>query len=352
MNKIFERFQNAAEEAQAWLHKITSQFKGDDPIIIVPYRGYANEERLFLKGRVLEDETYWENKPDGGLANLMDSFKRFETDEIPFAQVSIAIGQQHFQVQADHEGYFTLDTRWAKPQHKPEERWISADLQLMEAQTSDIQAPSIRTVGEILMPSPTARYSVITDVDDTVLQTHVTSRLRFKMLYATFMQKAEQRLPMEGVVELFQAFAKGENGQSSNPIFYVSNSPWNLYDLLEKFMELQDLPKGPIFLRDYGIRPAGEFSQHKLATISRILNMYPDLPFIMLGDTASKDADFYIQLAEQHPGRIKAIYIRLTKNNRNAQRVAALIEAKSDMNAVLVRSSEEIRRHAQSIGLL
>lgn len=352
MNKIFEFFQNSVDEAEEWLHKITRQFKGDDPIIILPYRGYANEKRLFLKGRVLEDESFWERRSKGELSNLMDSFRRFDTDEIPFAKVSVQVGAQIFEVQADHEGYFTLDANWEGPQPQSKKHWIDAELQLTEPESSDTDTPVFKTRGEIFLPSPSASYGVITDVDDTVLQTHVTSRLRFKMLYATFMQNAEQRLPMEGVVELFQAFAKGATGERSNPIFYVSNSPWNLYDLLEKFMEFQELPKGPIFLRDYGIRPAGEFSQHKLATISRILDTYPDLPFIMLGDTASKDADFYIQLAEQYPGRIKAIYIRLTKNNKNAQRVTELIEAKSNTNAVLVRTSEEIWAHAQRIGLL
>jgi len=352
MNKIFEFFQNSVEEAEEWLHKITRQFKGDDPIIILPYRGYANEERLFLKGRVLEDESYWQNRTKGDLGNLLASFKRFDTDEIPFASVSIKIGDQVFKVLADHEGYFTLDTAWNIPQITPANRWLAVDIELVDPQTPAQVYSKVNSRGEVLLPGDKVSYGVITDVDDTVLQTHVTSRLKFKMLYATFMQNAAQRLPMEGVVELFQAFVKGKDGEEENPIFYVSNSPWNLYDLLEKFMELQELPKGPIFLRDYGIRPAGEFSQHKLVTIGRILDTFPNLPFIMLGDTASKDADFYIQLAEQYPGRIKAIYIRLTKNNRNAKRVAELIEAKSDTNAVLVRSSEEIRMHAQSIGLL
>lgn len=352
MNKIFEFFQNSVEEAEEWLHKITRQFKGDDPIIILPYRGYANEERLFLKGRVLEDESYWQNRTKGDLSNLLASFKRFDTDEIPFASVAIKIGNETFTIQADHEGYFTLDTAWNLPSIHPANRWLGVDIELVEPLTpGEVNSKAI-SKGEVLLPGDKVSYGVITDVDDTVLQTHVTSRLKFKMLYATFMQNAAQRLPMEGVVELFQAFAKGKDGQEENPIFYVSNSPWNLYDLLEKFMELQELPKGPIFLRDYGIRPAGEFSQHKLATITRILETYPNLSFIMLGDTASKDADFYIQLAEQYPGRIKAIYIRLTKNNRNAKRVAELIEAKSDTNAVLVHSSQEIRMHAQSIGLL
>lgn len=352
MNKIFEFFQNSVEEAEEWLHKITRQFKGDDPIIILPYRGYANEKRLFLKGRVLEDESYWEHQAKGELSNLMASFKRFDTDEIPYAKVSIQVAEQVFTVEADHEGYFTLDASWKMPAFDPSKRWLEAHLQLTDPKPTDNLSSGFKVNGEVLLPTSASSYGVITDVDDTVLQTHVTSRLRFKMLYATFMQNAEQRLPMEGVVELFQAFAKGENGQRDNPIFYVSNSPWNLYDLLEKFMELQELPKGPIFLRDYGIRPAGEFSQHKLATISRILDTYPNLPFIMLGDTASKDADFYIDLAKQYPDRIKAIYIRLTRNNKNARRVAELIESASGTNAVLVRSSKEIWTHAQRFGLL
>ena len=352
MNKIFKFFENSVEEAGEWLNKITHPFTGEDPMMIVPYRGYCSTKRLFLKGRVLEDETYFAGKSSHELSAILNSFKRFETDEIPFAEVSIRMADQTFKVRADHEGYFTLDTDWNPPQEALKNRWLRADLELTEPTSGEEGAPKITSQGEVLLPSKQASYGIITDVDDTVLQTHVNSRLKLKMLYATFMQHAEQRLPMEGIVELFQAFAKGKGGQSENPIFYVSNSPWNLYDLLEQFMDIHELPKGPILLRDFGIRPSGEFSQHKFAAITNILDTYPDLPFIMLGDTASKDADFYLQFAEQYPGRIKAIYIRLTQNNKNARRVAKLIEAKSDMNVVLIRSSAEMIEHAKEVGLL
>lgn len=101
---------------------------------------------------------------------------------------------------------------------------------------------------------------------------------------------------MEGMVDLFSKFVKGGNGKRINPIFYVSNSPWNIYDLLTKFLDIQNLPEGPVLLRDYGleyIRKRANSRGHKLDTISDILRTYPELPFIMLGDTASKDADYY-----------------------------------------------------------
>ena len=33
----------------------------------------------------------------------------------------------------------------------------------------------------------------------------------------------------------------------------MSSSPWNIYDVIAEFMELQNIPKGPIVLRDWDI---------------------------------------------------------------------------------------------------
>ena len=147
------------------------------------------------------------------------------------------------------------------------------------------------------------------------------------MIYTTVFKNAHQRLPMEGVPELLHEMVKGGDGQRENPVFYVSNSPWNIYDLLAQFMDIWQLPKGPILLRDYGrqiITNPKLFNSHKIETIGFILDMYPNLPFILLGDTASNDADYYLHFAEKYAGRIAAIYIRHTSNTKNARRVAAL----------------------------
>ena len=45
----------------------------------------------------------------------------------------------------------------------------------------------------------------------------------------------------------------GRNGKRNNPFFYVSSSPWNNYDLLYHFLELNEIPQGPLLLRDFGI---------------------------------------------------------------------------------------------------
>lgn len=60
-------------------------------------------------------------------------------------------------------------------------------------------------------------------------------------------------LPFKGVSAFYQALQKGKEGTANNPIFYVSSSPWNLYDLLLHFCEVHDIPKGPFLLRDLGV---------------------------------------------------------------------------------------------------
>ena len=350
MDNVLQRFKNMAGKVGNWLDNTINIFDSDDPLIILPYRGYANDKRLFIKGRVLENENIFDGKSESEIQNIINSFKRFETDEVPDAVVELKINNQTFEVTTDEEGYFTLDTLWNAPAKASENRWHNITLTLLEAR--DKKPSSITSIGQIYLPSRNSDYGIITDVDDTVLQTHVSSMFRLKMLYATFLQDGHQRLPMEGIVDLFKAFVKGGDGQRENPIFYVSSSPWNLYDLLAEFMEVQHLPKGPILLRDYGLNPSGAFSDHKITTISHILNTYPELPFVMLGDTAHKDADFYIDLARKFPDRIKAIYIRQTRDTENARRIARLIEANSDIDAILVHSSKEMTEHATHKGLL
>lgn len=313
-------------------------------LIILLYRGYANTERIYLKGRVLEDENIVITETDGRVRNLINSFKRFETDEIPDASVLVHCNGQSFACKTDREGYFVVDEAWAIPAQEPQKRWLETSLELLSP-ISDI-GHKIRAQGEVSFPSKQADYGIITDVDDTILHTHVDSPLKLRMLYNTFLKNAHQRLAMEGMPALLQAFSHGVAGQQENPVFYLSHSPWNMYDVLDAFLELQAFPKGPILLRDFGISPVGEYRHHKITSITHILEMYPELPFILMGDSAEGDADIYLEIARIFPSRIKAIYIRQTRDTKNARRVKKLVESQTDATAVLVREAEEIKKHA------
>jgi len=335
------------EKTTQFLNKLANIFDSDDPLIIVPYRGYASREGFHIKGRLLENEGIFLEKDQSRIRTLIDNFKRFESDEIIGAKVNLAIRGKNYQAETDEEGYFEIREKWQTPLTPEENRWIAAEVNLVDNKKEIVE--DISSEAELFFPSVNADFGVISDVDDTVLQTHATSLFRLKMMYSTFFLDPYERLSMDGIHEVYAALEKGNDGKKENPIFYVSNSPWNIYDNITTFLEFNKFPKGPVLLRDAGLQLLKNTHKtwgHKMQTISEILEMYPELPFIMLGDTASKDADHYLELADSFEGRIKAIYIRHTKNTKNARRIAALVESRTDVNIVLVKNSQEIKDHA------
>ena len=112
----------------------------------------------------------------------------------------------------------------------------------------------------------------------------------------------------------YQALQLGDTGKVFNPIFYVSSSPWNLYDLLTDFMDVHAIPTGPLFLQDFGLDRdkfiSADHDEHKITHIERLLDLYPKLPFILIGDSGQADPEIYSTILEKYPTRILAIYIR------------------------------------------
>lgn len=322
--------------------------KTPHPYLIQTYSGYIGQSRLFLKGRVLENEKFLEAPSDSKWKNFLETFRRFESDEIAGARVKISFDVHEWELESDSEGFFKLDIPFFLDFSKYTNS-IRVQVQLL----SPVYSEPLITDAEIFIPNPTAPFGVISDIDDTILQTHMNSKLRLRMMYVSFLQGAHRRLPMEGIVELFQHLAAAL--PQHKPFFYVSNSPWNIYDLLSDFIQLQKLPAGPIMLRDYGLHlliKSKKQKVHKIEAISHILETYPNLPFVLFGDTASSDADHYAHFKNEYPDQIKAVYIRHTKETRNARRVQELIEQQKDPDFILIKKADEIRDHASRIGLL
>lgn len=345
MERIKKELLQAARKAHELVNDVKENWPSADPIKIEPYRGYASQDRIFFKGRVLEDDNILVGKSHEELKRILYSFKRFETDELPGVKVRIRVGEHTYERRTDEEGYFTLDIT------KPDELLITQGKWLKGfAELPDLvgERGPINTSFELMSPHQNVQFGVISDIDDTILQTHVTSLFQLKMMFVTLFKDASERLAMEGMVELYQEMAR-----SSNPFFYVSNSPWNIYPQLLEFLDINELPKGPVLLRDFGLPPENQPTEHrghKIETISHILKTYPEMKFVLFGDTGSKDADVYLTLAREFSGQIKTIYIRHLKDTRNARRVAALIKEETQVDALLIQSTEEIVSDASTKG--
>lgn len=174
----------------------------------------------------------------------------------------------------------------------------------------------------------------------------------------TLLGNAYTRLPFEGVSAFYRALTFGTGPSADNPIFYVSSSPWNLYDLLQDFFHIEELPNGPLFLRDFGITPeqfiVGGHGSHKREAIDELLETHPELPFLLIGDSGQEDPEIYAAVARDHPERILVVYIRdVTTEKRNHEVKAIAAELKeTGVEMVLVKDSLEAARDAVGSGFI
>jgi phosphatidate phosphatase APP1 len=257
-----------------------------------------------VRGRVLEASVLERSVPaDSSFRNFRRMLRRFFSSELPDASVRAELGGSVVSGSTDDEGYFDLPV--AALDVGTAGNWKSAEVQVVGAKVRGLLP--VRATAEILVPGTDAELGIISDIDDTVLQTHVTQKL--KMLWVTLSGSAYTRMPFEGTSELYHALAVGASGHAQNPVFYVSKSPWNLYDFLIDFFDYHQLPRGPLLLRDIGLREAPPID-HKSAAVRELLDTYRALRFVLIGDSGERDPEIYLETAARYPGRIAAIYIR------------------------------------------
>jgi phosphatidate phosphatase APP1 len=320
-----------------------------DPLAIHAYRGYGTDKRVRVRGRVLEDERIpASTERDTLWRNLLGTLRRFESDEVPGARVRVRFAGAVQELVTDAEGYF--DT-WLAPREALHADALWHDVAIDLLAPRDPVRPSPSAIGRVLVPPATARLGIISDLDDTVVQTGATdARSLFRSVFLT---NARTRLPFPGVATLYRALQAGSGGEQKNPVFYVSSSPWNLYDVLSEFLAVREIPEGPLLLRDWGLSerellPTSHGS-HKVEAIRDIIDLYPTLPFILLGDSGQEDPEIYRQIVARYPSRILAIYIRnVTPDPARAARIRELAREVSAAHSELVLAAEsgEVAAHA------
>lgn len=326
---------------------------GRDAVRIEPYRGFGTAERLYLTGRVLRGGALPPaDERDSALLNLAGMIQRFESDEVPGERVVARYAGGEWEAVTDEEGYFELRVA---PPAPPEGGHLWQEVVLELPDREGPEGGPVRARGLALVPSPESRFGVISDLDDTVIRTGATTPLR--MARTVFLGNARTRTPFPGVSAFYRALQHGAGAVDFNPVFYVSSSPWNLYDLLTEFLTLQKIPLGPLMLRDWGVSreeflPTGH-GKHKLGAIRRILDTFPGLPFILLGDSGQEDPEIYHRVVHDYPERILAVYIRdVSGTPERAEAIRALAEEVVRAGSTLLLSDDTVAaaEHAAAQG--
>lgn len=292
-----------AHKIERGFEKIRRGPATDNPIIDC-YGGYTTPDHIVLRGRVLaKARAISASGRQSRWQNFKDFLSLFFTDEL--RDVAIKAIAHEASALTDEEGFFTLKI----PHNGP----APAQVGIKAAGTDKAHQVTV-------FSSERAPYGVISDIDDTIIRTGAYSLM--KNLWTSATGNVHEREVFDDAAALLRQ-CEGEGAC----FFYVSSSPWNLYDYLQAIFQKAGLPLGPFFLRDLGISDTqfitGTHGDHKTAAIETILKANPDLSFTLVGDTGQHDPHIYTRIVRDYPDRITRVILR----RPNEDALSAEVEA-------------------------
>ncbi|QLC25153.1 DUF2183 domain-containing protein [Parasphingopyxis algicola] len=299
--------------------------KNDRPLSLAPYAGYRNENRLSLRARVLRrDRPLWERS--GRTEKLFGLLRLYASHEVPGMPVELEGLGTRASATTDREGFATFDLDIGDRPLPRHALWEHVTLSLPDAESAEgAQTP-------VLSPGTDGRLGIISDIDDTVIE---SGAHEFFANWRRFLlEMPGDRIAVPGAAELFNRLGDPAGPEpDADPrraFFYVSSSPWNLYGFLAEFKRINNLPRGPMLLRDWGMNSetlgSSSHGAHKTRSIAHILEFYPALRFVLIGDDTQGDAEAYWHVARDHPGRIAAIFLRMATGEEIAPEKRAALD--------------------------
>ncbi len=318
--------------------------------ILKLYRGYANEQELIVMGHVLKSAEIpdydFQNK---SLKNAATIIKMYRNKTVANADVFLELGPTKIHTRTLNDGYF----KFCIPlEQMTTYGWIDYKVSLRYLNEE------ITSIGSYVRPHK-GNIGVISDIDDTFLISHTKNPL--KKLFVLLFHNLNDRKVFEDVVAHYQALSTaGRNEKSeNNAFFYVSSSEWNLYSFMIKFTKLHEFPKAVLLLKDIKTNlrevffPGKRNHNHKFDKIKHILEFYPNLKYILLGDDSQQDSFLYETICKIFPLTVVAVYIRQSGSQKK-ENISKVLKNLEDLNVAVCyfKHSSEAIAHSKAIGIL
>ena len=95
-----------------------------------------------------------------------------------------------------------------------------------------------------------------------------------------------------------------------------------------------------------------QHSDYKLGVLRNILSFYPELSFILIGDSGQEDPEIYRAIVDEYPERILAIYIRDVTGASRSEEVSRLAKEVAGAPSTLLLAPDTLAmaEHALTAG--
>ncbi|MFP4471668.1 MAG: phosphatase domain-containing protein [Bacteroidales bacterium] len=272
---------------------------------IVSYSGFGNDEKIHVAGHAFKSYSLGNvKKSQRRLRNFLQMIRRYRLVPLKNHDIEVHINGTVQTLTTNSKGFFS---GLFKHQYK-KQGWQNYTLKFPDGtKTFD---------GKYLLVKHDD-VGVISDIDDTVIVSHATHF--WKKVALMLLKNAYSRKTIPNIKEFYRKIKELNEEKLPDEFFYVSNSEWNLFDMLRVIFSIHQLPDGIFMLNDLKIglwellKSGGTHSDHKINSIRFLLNFYPHKKFILIGDNGQKDMTIYTEICQRFPDRVQGVIIRIIK---------------------------------------
>lgn len=290
-----------AARLEDWLHgrrAKRARKRGKSPSVI-PYIGYGSTAWVRVLGRVLylrpATPEHSRIRQDVAGVSRVRGWRTFTSVHVPQQTVRIYIdGDPVTEVRSDRGG--VVDARVPV---SLEPGWHMLTLQAGDGEASD---------SPVYVVDPESRFGVISDIDDTILNTALPKPL--VAAWNSFVLDEYARSATPGMPVLLDHLVADHPG---SPVLYLSTGAWNAAPALSRFLARNLYPMGPLLLTDWGPTHDRWFrsgKEHKRRELRRIAQEFPEIRWVLIGDDGQHDESLYQEFATAHPENVAAVAIR------------------------------------------
>jgi len=266
------------------------------------YNAYGNEQKIFIQGRMLvKREFHQVQKDDTWFSNFWRRIKEIKNNEIKDTKIQATIKNQSYETKGDDEGYFEFNIK--------SKELLSTGYEPINLQIEN--NPMAYKTQATIINSQQRLLGVICDIDDTVMVSNVPNK--FKLMMNTLFKNYKQRKVVPTMVKRIQKLLAQNPKDTPSTLFFISGSPQHLFKPIEAFLNYNHFPKRTIILKKiHGDNkdPLTNQLAYKSQKIEQLIQLYPNMKWVMFGDSGEKDKEVYELMRKRYPTKVRKFYIR------------------------------------------